>query len=692
MTDNERFVATVTARISLVLATLFIGIGGSFLIGLAVSELATTQTAKQLVANTTVSQPDSSTTTKTLLTDVPVFLRLSSEIPAQLSSAFTVSVVTSPSVTVTNAYVLNQTTGVKTPIQPNNNSFIIPVRNLVPDKYQFYVEGRSTQNQLLKTNSRIFSVQSTTETSTSSIQITNINTDDQAGTPVRDQATLVNKDNQSTLSPAEKVSTVATKSDSVSPQPVATLEGYMPEAAIRTSDFSIRFSEPRSTASQFVGRVPIVLRTSGEVGAVELYLERGDGTARQFIGSTNISNQNTWLYTVDTQSIPNGTHRLIAVAYNQGTAIESVLPFRVGNSVLTTKEIPITESTPSTPATPTSHTTNLDSPANVSTPSRVVTDNKIPFTVTTDSPRLAPTQPNSAARLQQRITLTENTAQMVRRILKANETAINEVVLRYTELIQINGGVDQSRRTATIENIMAILHSDGEFSRLSSPVQLRVRTEILELVDRAERLELALFALQQNSTTTTSSLPVQLDIPIPNDTLVDTTSPREFGVVRDELLAIQSVTPIITQDDMSTTTIIHSEIIGQALPNTLVTLYIFSTPIMVTVQADRDGTFRYIYERELEDGEHEVFVALTNTDGTILAKSSGFRFIKEAAAFNVSDEFSDDVLTPLSATRGVSDYVIALALGVLAIGLVLLIFGIQTKRRTGIISDRPIKA
>jgi hypothetical protein len=61
---------------------------------------------------------------------------------------------------------------------------------------------------------------------------------------------------------------------------------------------------------------------------------------------------------------------------------------------------------------------------------------------------------------------------------------------------------------------------------------------------------------------------------------------------------------------------------------------------MVTVKTDADGTFRYIYEKELADGEHEVYVALTNTDGAILAKSNGFRFIKEAEAFVTKPKFS----------------------------------------------------
>ena len=77
---------------------------------------------------------------------------------------------------------------------------------------------------------------------------------------------------------------------------------------------------------------------------------------------------------------------------------------------------------------------------------------------------------------------------------------------------------------------------------------------------------------------------------------------------------------------------IKLEFRGFALPNSFVTLYIFSTPIVVTVKTDGDGAWVYELDKELEDGNHEIFVATVDNSGKILAKSSGVPFVKVANA------------------------------------------------------------
>lgn len=74
---------------------------------------------------------------------------------------------------------------------------------------------------------------------------------------------------------------------------------------------------------------------------------------------------------------------------------------------------------------------------------------------------------------------------------------------------------------------------------------------------------------------------------------------------------------------------------GKALPNSFATLYIFSIPVVVTVKTDSDGYWNYILDKELEDGEHQVFVAITDVKGTVVVKSEPVPFIKEASAITV---------------------------------------------------------
>jgi hypothetical protein len=71
---------------------------------------------------------------------------------------------------------------------------------------------------------------------------------------------------------------------------------------------------------------------------------------------------------------------------------------------------------------------------------------------------------------------------------------------------------------------------------------------------------------------------------------------------------------------------------GTAQPLAFVTLYVYSTPIIVTVQADVSGVFEYVLDTTLEDGTHEVYVASVNNSGKILAQSKPIPFVKTAQA------------------------------------------------------------
>ena len=75
---------------------------------------------------------------------------------------------------------------------------------------------------------------------------------------------------------------------------------------------------------------------------------------------------------------------------------------------------------------------------------------------------------------------------------------------------------------------------------------------------------------------------------------------------------------------------------GKGMPNSYVTLYLFSTPVVVTIKTDGSGNWRYTIDKELGNGSHEAYVALTGGDGKILAKSSPIPFVKTAAAASIT--------------------------------------------------------
>lgn len=74
---------------------------------------------------------------------------------------------------------------------------------------------------------------------------------------------------------------------------------------------------------------------------------------------------------------------------------------------------------------------------------------------------------------------------------------------------------------------------------------------------------------------------------------------------------------------------------GQALPNALVTVYVFSDPIVVVVKTDKQGNWSYDLERDLADGDHEAYVAVTDNLGQITAQSAPLPFVKTAEAVTI---------------------------------------------------------
>lgn len=158
-------------------------------------------------------------------------------------------------------------------------------------------------------------------------------------------------------------------------------------------------------------------------------------------------------------------------------------------------------------------------------------------------------------------------------------------------------------------------------------------------------------------------------------------SPKEVvGVVKTDKLKINQVTPDIALETASSAERVQTTVRGQGLPNSYVTLYVFSTPTIVTVRTDETGAFEYTFSKELEDGEHQVFAALTDNAGEIVAQSEPFTFIKQAQAFTPVDaEANSGLAQPVAITeitKPDNSYQIAIGMAVLALGIILLMLGL----------------
>lgn len=71
---------------------------------------------------------------------------------------------------------------------------------------------------------------------------------------------------------------------------------------------------------------------------------------------------------------------------------------------------------------------------------------------------------------------------------------------------------------------------------------------------------------------------------------------------------------------------------GIATPNSWVTVYLYSDPIIAIVETDASGNWTYGFDSELENGNHEAYVTATDNEGRILVQSEPLTFVKTAEA------------------------------------------------------------
>lgn len=111
---------------------------------------------------------------------------------------------------------------------------------------------------------------------------------------------------------------------------------------------------------------------------------------------------------------------------------------------------------------------------------------------------------------------------------------------------------------------------------------------------------------------------------------------------------------------------------GKGPPNSFVTIFIYSSPIVVVTRTDASGNFTYTLEKPLDEGRHEVYVTVTDDTGKVLEKSEpAVFFVKTARAVNETEFFRGDVNVEPASERLTRRYLLVSGLVVL---LVVVIF------------------
>lgn len=126
---------------------------------------------------------------------------------------------------------------------------------------------------------------------------------------------------------------------------------------------------------------------------------------------------------------------------------------------------------------------------------------------------------------------------------------------------------------------------------------------------------------------------------------------------------------------------------GNALPNSFVSLYIYSNPIMVTIKTNSLGEWEYVLDKELEDGNHSIYVATVNNTGKILARSEGYFFAKTAEAITFQDVPLAQVYEPVkepSILGNVNLYLLSGIILVIILSIFVLLGMYNQKNKEGI--------
>jgi hypothetical protein len=106
-------------------------------------------------------------------------------------------------------------------------------------------------------------------------------------------------------------------------------------------------------------------------------------------------------------------------------------------------------------------------------------------------------------------------------------------------------------------------------------------------------------------------------------------NPKESGILAKEKYEVKNVEVIENNGGKKL------KINGKGPPNTYVTVYIYSDPIVLTIKTDNDGNWSYVLDQDIGDGQHEVYVAVTDNTGRVGEKSEPLAFIKTAEAVTI---------------------------------------------------------
>lgn len=464
----------------------------------------------------------------------------------------------------------------------------------------------------------------------------------------------------------------------------------------------------------------VTLQTTVPIEKAELYAQRKDSLTARYITDARMVTDSVWRFRFDSSNSPNGDYKLFVRTWYEGRAyITNEVSVKIFNLQELQAEVETAESR------------EVDQVEE----EQQTQDQEIEDKIEEIEAELQQSEPSDGSRYYDSEILTEEEIpellEVDPEVEERSSTFVEERLIQYREEIDdafrllataIRGNdrtaIDEAKRQIKQleDRIINSILDDDQAKELVVIIQNRLQRQLVDLTLRTEQTERlvrervgeevtrdsdndgitdyderTIYKTDPNNADTDKDGFVDglevLNGFDPTDSspevVVAFESPKTAGAVREDVLEVTSITPV-TKDPEQPAPAPAAVISGKGLPNSFVTLFIYSNPVVVTVKTDKDGNWSYTFDKEIEDGEHEIYVGITDNAGRVVAKSEPRTFIKTAEAFTPVDAAEDAVIvgqTEDTSLFTTSALLLIASVSVIAIGVILILLGLHLRTR-----------
>ncbi|MCA9365278.1 hypothetical protein KC723_00100 [Candidatus Kaiserbacteria bacterium] len=589
----------------------------------------------------------------------------------------------------------------------NNKVYTLPMHSQISDtaiEYKIkptqFTPGEYYVKAYCHTSTKEFNFKSRTFTVVNDTYTESTTTDK----PTENSDTSTNKTNEDSDDSKSEVSETDKNEESVDP-----IKTEPTEITSKTTS-SITLDSVRSTERYKVYKIVLPQQSN----KVTVWLRSVVSDTPNYQGLATHVEANRYAHSLDTRSIPDGTYYLYAMTDYAGA------------SILTNKEkVVINKLALSAPAPiKTTETNSLTLDADINKQKVIETVNRNDVVVIKEyEDRDRNITEESTRQLSDN---NEEASKLTLTLLKDHKVRIDKAIANYTTALRSGDEIEIEKARHSLlrlkEVIMLEAYKMPEAHQFISDLEILIERTLLDYQEKTKKIEEIIYERSSgdiSKDTDGDGISDYDEVKIygtdptnpdsdndgfldgaeilngfdPNNNTYEATinfrSPKETGVERSDILSVETISPVklvknpelVTKDITEGESEIYEDLsngdtvmfTGRALPNSYVTLYIFSTPVVVTIKTKDDGSWAYTFDKELEDGSHEVYVGITDNTGSIIAKSKPFAFVKEAQAFTPVD--ADVAATTIAPSNDSSSQTNPFPKALIA-GLTLLISGL----------------